>query len=49
MTLSEQMIDMGKLCMFCLLLFLVLSETYEKGANQLHREAALQDLNGPSQ
>ena len=32
--------------MFCLLL--VLSETYEKGANELHREAALQDLNGPS-
>ena len=29
--------------MECLLLFLVLSETYEKGANELHREAALQD------
>ncbi|KAL5510519.1 hypothetical protein EMCRGX_G006079 [Ephydatia muelleri] len=37
------MIDME-----CLLLFLVLSETYEKGANELHREAALQDLNGQS-
>ena len=34
--------------MECLLLFLVLSETYEKGANELHREAALQDLNGQS-
>ena len=32
--------------MFCLLLILVLSETYEKGANALHCEAALQDLNG---
>ncbi len=34
--------------MECLLLFLVLSETYEKGANELHREAALEDLNGQS-